>query len=110
MDARRGPGPAECNYVLDLRERQAEPTSLTDEREQPQHVGWIAPVAGRPTARRGKDVSPLVQPQRLSTQAAARCHLTDKQPVPLHEDRVGPIPRGTVKCPFRVRSGAGPGV
>jgi len=31
--------------MLDLRERQTESTSLTDEREQLQHVGWIAPVA-----------------------------------------------------------------
>jgi hypothetical protein len=31
--------------MLDLRERQAEPTGLTDEREQLQHFGWIEPVA-----------------------------------------------------------------
>src|SRR5206468_9073031 len=38
MDARRGPRAAERDDLLDLRERQAEPTSLTDECEQPQHV------------------------------------------------------------------------
>ena len=45
MGARRGPRAAEHNDMLDLRERQAESSSLTDEREQLQHVGWIAPVA-----------------------------------------------------------------
>ena len=44
MRARRGPRAAEDNDMLDLRERQAEPTSLTDEREQLQHIGWIAPI------------------------------------------------------------------
>ena len=45
MRARRGPRTAEYNDMLDLRERQAEPTGLTDEREQLQHFGWIEPVA-----------------------------------------------------------------
>jgi len=45
MRARRGPRAAEQNDMLDLRESQAESTSLTNEREQLQHVGWIAPVA-----------------------------------------------------------------
>jgi hypothetical protein len=45
MPARRGPRAAEHNDMLDLRERQAEPTSLTDECEQLQHVGGIAPIA-----------------------------------------------------------------
>jgi hypothetical protein len=52
MRARRGPRAAEHNDMLDLRERQAEPTSLTDEREQLQHIGWIAPIAGWLTTRR----------------------------------------------------------
>ena len=52
MRARRGPQAAEYNDVLDLCERQAEPTGLTDEREQLQHIGWIAPIAGWLTTRR----------------------------------------------------------
>jgi len=53
MRARRGPRAAEYNDVLDLCERQAEPTGLTDEREQLQHIGWIEPVARwLPTRRR----------------------------------------------------------
>jgi len=52
MRARGGPRAAEHNDMLDLRERQAEPTSLTDEREQLQHIGWIAPIAGWLTTRR----------------------------------------------------------
>jgi len=45
MRARRGPRASEHNDMLDLRERQAEPTSMADEGEQLQHIGWIAPVA-----------------------------------------------------------------
>jgi len=45
MRAWRRPRAAEHNDMLDLRERQAESTSLTDECEQLQHIDWIAPVA-----------------------------------------------------------------
>jgi len=45
MRARRGPRAAEHNDMLDLRERQTESSSLTDECEQLQHIGWIAPIA-----------------------------------------------------------------
>ena len=97
MEARRGPRASECNDVLDLRERQAESTSLTDEREQPQHVGWIAPVAGRLTTRRRENATRLVQPQGLAAQTAARRHLAYEEIIPLHEDRIGLTPWGKVK-------------
>jgi len=45
MPARRGPRAAEHNDMLDLRERQAESSSLTDESKQLQHIDGIAPVA-----------------------------------------------------------------
>jgi hypothetical protein len=98
VDARRGPRATKCNDVLDLRERQAESTSLTDEREQPQHVGWVAPVAGRLTTGRREDAPRLVQPQRLAAQAAASRHLSDEQSSPFHEGMIGLPPRGKVKC------------
>ena len=60
MDARRGPRAAERNDVLDFGQSQAEPTRLPYEREQPEHVGRIASVAGRLTARCREDATGLV--------------------------------------------------
>jgi len=45
MPARRGPRAAEHHDMLDLRERQAESSSLTDECKQLQRIDGIAPVA-----------------------------------------------------------------
>ena len=64
--------------MLDLGERQAQPTSLTDKREQPQHVGWIAPVAGRLPTRRRENTPRLIQPQCFAAQTAPRRHLSDE--------------------------------
>lgn len=88
VSAWRGPRSSERDYVLDLRQRQAEPTSLADEREQPQHVGWIAPVAGRLALRGRKNAARLVQPERLSTDPAAPRDLPDEQTISRHNGRV----------------------
>ncbi len=97
LDARRVPRAAERNDVLDLRQSQAKPTRLPDEREQPEHIRRIAPVAGRLTARWREDATGLVQPESLAAQTAAYSHLAYQETLRLHEDRIGLTPRGKVK-------------
>jgi hypothetical protein len=78
VDTRRRPRTSEGNNVLDLRERQAKSTSLTDEREQLQHVVWIAPVTGFRATRRWQNTARLVQPQGFAAHATALRHLSDQ--------------------------------
>ena len=68
----------ERDDVPDLRQREAEALSLSDEAEQCQHIRGVATVAGRCAARRWQDAARLVQPQRLAAETAASRHLTDQ--------------------------------
>jgi len=64
--------------VLDLCERQAKPSCLTDEREQLQNIVWIPPVT-RFRAMGGRQNSPrLVEPQCLATDTATLRHFADQ--------------------------------
>jgi hypothetical protein len=78
VNARRGPGTSKNNNVLDLRERQTKPTSLTDECEQLQHIVWITSITGFRATRRWQNAARLVQPQRLATDPAALRRLSDQ--------------------------------
>ena len=95
MHARGGSRAPERNDVLDLRQGEAQAASLTDEREQPQHVGRVAAIARRRPLGWRQDPSRFVQPQRLATQAATCGHLADQQPA-VHEsqDRACPMGQG----------------
>ena len=62
MDARCRPRASERNNVVDLRERQAKPASLTNEGKQLQHVVWIAPVTGFGAEGGRQDAASLIQP------------------------------------------------
>jgi len=64
--------------VLDLGERQANPTRLTDEGEQLQHVVRIAPVTGFRAMGRRQNAARLVQPQSFATDTSALRHLSDQ--------------------------------
>src|SRR5262249_48294136 len=97
MGTGRPAGAAERDDVLDLGERQAEPARLTDEGEQAEDVGGIAPVAGWLASWRRENAERLVQPQRLAAQAAPLGDFPDQQAVVLHEESLKPAPWGKVK-------------
>ena len=93
MHARDGARAPERNDVLDLRQGEAQTASLTDECEQPQHVGRVAAIAGRRPLGWQQNASRLVQPQRLAAHAAACGHLADQQPA-VHESKDTACPKG----------------
>jgi len=70
---------------------------LRYEMEHAEDILGIHAVARRGASRRREDASRLVQPQRLATQTATRCHLADKQAVSRHGPTLNPVPQGKVK-------------
>ena len=83
--------------LLDLGQREPQPTRPSDEREDADRIAIIDPIAGYRPAWRREDPRGLVEPQRLSTDAGGRCDLTDQQPVLGHVPRLHLAPRVKVK-------------
>lgn len=60
MNARSGTGAPKRDDLPDLGEGQAQSTSLRDECQNTEDVGWIAPVAGWCPCGLGEDAAQLV--------------------------------------------------
>lgn len=78
MDAGRPPRTPKRDDVSDLAERESDPTVLRHERQQPQDVDRIVPVASCGATRGRQDSRRFVQPQRLAAQAASRGDFSDE--------------------------------
>jgi hypothetical protein len=75
---RRGPGSAQRDDVLYLGERQPEPPTLLDEREDAQGVRRIDAVAGSGATRGRQNAAGFVEPERLAAGATPCCHLANE--------------------------------
>ena len=104
MRTRHGPSSAQCHDVLDLGEREPEPATLLDEREDAQGVRGIDAVARGGTTRGRQNAARFVEPERLAAGATPRCHLANEEPV-LHGARIRLPPRGKVKRQWWLRGG-----
>src|SRR5258705_6152907 len=93
---RHGPSSAQCHDVLDLGEREPEPATLLDEREDAQGVRGIDAVACGGTTRGRQNAARFVEPERLAAGATPRWHLANEEPA-LHRATVTPPPKGKVK-------------
>jgi hypothetical protein len=98
VDAGRRARPAQRDDMPNFGQREPKPAGLPHERQERQHVGRIATIAGGCPAGRRKDAAGLVEPKRLAAHPASRGHLSDQQPV-FHEGSIGLAPWGNVKPP-----------
>ena len=80
-----------------LGEGQSQTPGLRDEVEHAEDIAGIRAISRGCALGRRKNTARLVQPQRLAAHAAARRDLADEQRISIHEDRIGPTPRGKVK-------------
>lgn len=90
-------GPTDRDDLLDLGQGEPEPPRPSDELEDAERGALIDPIAGERPLRRWEDACGLVEPQRPSTDAGGRRHLTDQQPVPGHVPRLHLAPGVKVK-------------
>jgi hypothetical protein len=81
----------------DFPEREAEPSSLSNKVQQPQHISWIEPVARHGSSGARKDALRLVQAQSLAADPTTLRYLTDEQVIASHDRRIDPAVRGKVK-------------
>ena len=89
--------PTNRDDLLDLGQREPQPTRPGDELEDADRVAVIDPIAGQRPPWRRQDPRGLVEPQRLSTDAGGRRDLTDQQPVLGHVPRLHLAPWVKVK-------------
>ena len=89
--------PPDRNYLLDLLQREAEPSGLHDKRDDRTRVISIDTVACRGTPRCLENACRLVQTQRFAADAAPGGDLTDEQAVSCHDQSLNPAPWGKVK-------------
>jgi hypothetical protein len=94
-------GSADRDDLSDLGEGQAEAPRPGDERQQGQRVGVIEPVPAVGSRGRREDPRGFVEPERLSTEPALGCHLTDQERLASHGFTRHLALKGKVKAPSR---------
>jgi hypothetical protein len=103
----RSSSSAQRDDVLYLGQRQPEPATLLDEREDTQGVRRIDAVAGGGTTRGRQNAASFVEPERLAACATPGCYLANEEPV-LHVGQDRACPKGQGQECSGVRGEANP--